>query len=410
MLIICLVKGVPARTTQVVTVSGMLKREEMDLVLNPHDVKAIEAAYYVKRMVGGKIVGVSMGPEPKIMPIMNDLAEPKEESFYVPRISFEGFDERIILSDRRMAGADTWATSYTLACGISRYIQNHVEAVDKLIEAVKNSSPEEAASLAEKLFMENLLPNYIYSKLPTVRGTLVERFLKGEVGKEAVISELQKHRQDITNFIIFTGMKTSDGETGNTGPQTAEALSGILGRLIPSIAFVREFEISPDSTTIVVARKIGKTLQRLRASPPCLLTIDSHYEPKVPQASLQRKVRANNYMGKLRKTLVWNADHIGADPNKIGFMGSPTIVGPGYEIGKPPSQKFVNETFVFKQNVGKIEWNGKAYGPFNKGDLASNLPEELLRKLSQDGAVGLFSLEDLVDEIFGGIKVVHRAV
>jgi electron transfer flavoprotein alpha/beta subunit len=52
MLIICLLKGVPAKTTQVVTVSGVLKREEMELVLNPHDVKVLEAAYYVKRDYG----------------------------------------------------------------------------------------------------------------------------------------------------------------------------------------------------------------------------------------------------------------------------------------------------------------------------------------------------------------------
>ncbi|MEM2224669.1 MAG: hypothetical protein QXR47_00985 [Candidatus Caldarchaeum sp.] len=410
MLIICLVKGVPARTTQVVSVSGVLRREEMDLVLNPHDAKAIEAAHYVKKMVGGKVVAISMGPEPKILPIMNDLTEPKEESFYVPRVSFDGFDERIILSDRRMAGADTWATSYTLACGINRYIKNHFEAVDKLIEAVKNSTAEDVASLAERLYVENLLPNYIYSKLPTVRQTLVEKYTSGEISKETFISELDKHKQDLSRFIILAGMKTSDGETGNTGPQTAEALSTMLGRLIPSIAFVREFEISPDSGTILVVRKIGKTLQRLRVSPPCVLTIDSHYEPRVPYASQQKKVRANSYRGKLSKVLVWDADVIGADPSKIGFMGSPTIVGPGYEIAKPPSQKFVGETLIFKQNVDKIEVNGKVYGPFKKGDLASNIPEQLLNKLKEDGVVGYFSLEDLVDEVFGEMKLVHRAV
>ncbi|MEM2765606.1 MAG: hypothetical protein QXG75_00565, partial [Candidatus Caldarchaeum sp.] len=120
--------------------------------------------------------------------------------------------------------------------------------------------------------------------------------------------------------------------------------------------------------------------------------------------------RANSYRGKLSKVLVWDADVIGADPSKIGFMGSPTIVGPGYEIGKPPSQKFVGETLIFKQNVDKIEVNGKVYGPFKKGDLASNIPEQLLNKLKEDGVVGYFSLEDLVDEVFGEMKLVHRAV
>lgn len=36
-------KGVPARTTQVVEVGGVLNLEAMDIVLNPHDAKANEA-------------------------------------------------------------------------------------------------------------------------------------------------------------------------------------------------------------------------------------------------------------------------------------------------------------------------------------------------------------------------------
>ncbi|MEM2556466.1 MAG: hypothetical protein QW720_01555, partial [Candidatus Caldarchaeum sp.] len=225
MLIICLVKGVPAKTTQVVTVSGVLRREEMELVLNPHDVKAIEAAYYVKKTVGGKIVAMTMGPEPKLVPIMTDLVEPREESKYVPRISFEGFDERIILSDRRMAGADTWATSYTLACGIKRYLQNHFEAVDRLKEVVEKASVDESLKLAEELYEQNYLPHHIYSKLPSVKNSVFSRYARGEVGKEEVLAELEKYRMRLSKFIILTGMKTSDGETGNVGPQTAEALS-----------------------------------------------------------------------------------------------------------------------------------------------------------------------------------------
>ncbi|MCS6769704.1 MAG: hypothetical protein NZ570_04635 [Candidatus Caldarchaeum sp.] len=410
MLIVCLVKGVPAKTTRVTTVSGVLRREEMDLVLNPHDSKAIEAAYYVKRVVGGKTVGISMGPEPKITPIMRDLAETKEASFYVPRISFDGLDERIILSDRRMAGADTWATSYTLACGINKVLENHVEAVDRMIETVKNKEPEEVKALAEKLYNQNLLPNYVYSRLPTVRETLTSKFAKGELSVEGFVLELEKYRRELGKFIILTGMKTSDGETGNTGPQTAEALSSMRNTLIPSIAFVRDFEVSPDGSSIIAVRKIGNIMQKLRVSFPCLLTIDSHYEPRVPPATLQKKARLNNYAGKAGEVLVWNADYIKADPSKLGLMGSPTIVGPGYEVGKPPTQKFVGETLVFKKNVEKFVYNGKSFGPFGKGDLAVNIPEEVLNRFKEEGVVGLFSLEDLVEEIFGGLKVVARAV
>jgi len=108
LLIIALIKGVPARTTQVVEVGGVLNREAMDLVLNPHDSKAIEAADFVRRRVGGKTIALSMGPDTKLIPIMKPLFD--AEVF--------GVDEQYVLSDTRMAGADTLATSYTVALGI----------------------------------------------------------------------------------------------------------------------------------------------------------------------------------------------------------------------------------------------------------------------------------------------------
>ena len=50
-------------------VGGVLNREAMDLVLNPHDAKAVEAADYLKRQVGGKTVALSMGPDGKLIPL-----------------------------------------------------------------------------------------------------------------------------------------------------------------------------------------------------------------------------------------------------------------------------------------------------------------------------------------------------
>ncbi|MDG7028278.1 MAG: electron transfer flavoprotein subunit beta, partial [Nitrososphaerota archaeon] len=73
MLVIVLTKGVPARTTQAAQVGGVLNREAMELVLNPHDAKAVEAADYVKRRVGGKTVALSMGPDTKLVPLMKPL-------------------------------------------------------------------------------------------------------------------------------------------------------------------------------------------------------------------------------------------------------------------------------------------------------------------------------------------------
>jgi len=409
-LIIVLLKGVPARTTKVVTVSGVLRREQMELVMNPHDARAIEAAHYVKRQVGGKIVGLSMGPEPKLVPIMKDLFEPEQESRLVPRMPVFGLDECVLLSDRRMAGADTWATSYALAKGVHKLIQIHNDALDELIRMARSgSSSRELEVRAKELYDLNMLPNGIYSTLPTVKDSLVRKFVKGRISVDELVQHLSRSKAELLRFIILAGMKTSDGETGNVGPQTAEALGESLGSTIPSIAFVREFQVFPEEWVVVATRRLGSLQQKLRTPLPCLLTLHVEYEPTVPEALRQKRVRSNNYKGKVTKVQVWNADIIGAEPSKLGLAGSPTIVGPGMEIGKPPVQKTVGETLVFTRDISRLEWNAQTYGPFKQGDVVPDLPEELRAELLRNGDAEKFTLRSLAKELFGGQSVVARA-
>jgi len=133
MLVFLLTKAVPARTTRVVTVGGVLRREEMDLVINPLDFKALKAADYAKRYNGGKLVAVSMGPDFKVKPLLSEL--------YSHPI--EGVDEAFVLSDRRMAGADTWATAYTLSLGLKKVLDANKAAVDEVLELVESGAPPE---------------------------------------------------------------------------------------------------------------------------------------------------------------------------------------------------------------------------------------------------------------------------
>jgi len=411
MLIIALIKGVPARTTGIITVSGVLRREEMDLVMNPHDAKALQAADYMRQIAGGKIITISMGPEPKIVPIMNDLYGPSQDSKYVPRMPIYGVDENIILSDRRMAGADTLATAYALSFGIKKILDIHADAIKELINIVESgAAPEEIVNKARQLYDDNLIPNKIYSTLPTVKNSYVRLFAEGKISREELVAKLREELDEVYNFIIIAGMKTSDGETGNTGPQTAEGLSELLNRTIPHLAFVRDFEAYPDERIIIATRRVGNLMQKVRIPIPCLLTIHTEYIPRIPPAKYQKQAKLNSYKGQVRQIKVWNADYIGADPSKLGFAGSPTIVGPGMEIGKPPVQKIVGESLVFEKDIAQFEWRGAKYGPFKKGDLVQGLPEELVNELRGRGEVGVFTLKHLLDELFGGVKLVARAV
>ncbi len=107
--IIC-VKAVPdpklAERIRIDPVSKTLKRSEVPLVLNPLDKNAVEAALQIKETAGAFLIVISMGPP--------------EAGNIVRECLALGADGGILLSDRAFAGADTYATAFTLARGIGK--------------------------------------------------------------------------------------------------------------------------------------------------------------------------------------------------------------------------------------------------------------------------------------------------
>jgi electron transfer flavoprotein beta subunit len=391
LLIIVLVKGVPARTTKVVSVGGVLNRAEMDIVLNPHDAKSIEAADFVKRRVGGKIIALSMGPDQKLFPIMKPLYE--AEVF--------GADEEYVLSDRKMAGADTLATSYAVSLGVKKAVEIHVKALDDLIQTIrKDGYSDSLRREAKRLYDANMIPNRVYSELPAITDSIVQRFLAGELTPAEAIALIGKEKEAVGKFIIISGMKTTDGETGSVGPQVAEAVSEILGRQLPHATYVEDFDVDPATLIVESERKMGYLSQRLEMELPALLTIETEYRAREPGASNQLAARYNNYKGKVVRGIKWTADELGADPKRLGLSGSPTIVGPGVDIGKPPVQKLLGKSLVFGKRTEAFVLDGKTYGPFERGDLADGLPEPVIAKLNAEGALAPFSYEMLAGELF----------
>jgi len=145
---------------------------------------------------------------------------------------------------------------------------------------------------------------------------------------------------------------------------------------------------------------IGYLSQKLEMQLPCVLTISPDYRPREPLASAQQEVRYNSFRGKVLQPFKWTAVDLGADPKRLGLAGSPTIVGTGIEVGKPPVQKAVGTSLVFLSDYGQSEFDGKKYGPYSQGDLAIELPEPLLSKFRSDGLVGVFSYDALAGELF----------
>jgi electron transfer flavoprotein beta subunit len=391
LLIIALLKGVPARTTQVVQVGGVLNREAMDLVLNPHDTKAIEAADFLKRRVGGKTVALSMGPDMKLIPLMKPL--------YNAEVL--GVDEEYVLSDRRMAGSDTLATSYAVAFGIKKLLEDHTRPLQELSDAIKKAGySDKVRALAQDLYRNNLLPNRVYSELPSVRGSVVQKFLDGELTAAAAVSMINAEKERLSKLMIVAGIKTTDGETGSVGPQVAEGVSELLGIVLPHATYVEDFDVDPQSLIANSTRMIGSLEQSLEMRLPALITVSTEYRPRRVPASSQEEVRMNDYRGKVLAARKLTADDIGADPKRLGLAGSPTIVGAGIDVGKPPVQKFVGRSLVFTTGSGEVEFEGKKYGPFTRGDMASGLPDSLVSKFKADGTLATFGYDLLAGELF----------
>ena len=85
---------------------GTVDRSSAPGEINPFDLNALEAAVQIKEKLGGTVTTISMGP-------------PQAESALRDALS-RGADRAVLLVDRAFAGADTLATSYTLASGIRK--------------------------------------------------------------------------------------------------------------------------------------------------------------------------------------------------------------------------------------------------------------------------------------------------
>ncbi|MFN3967065.1 MAG: electron transfer flavoprotein subunit beta/FixA family protein [Endomicrobiia bacterium] len=152
--IVC-IKQVPATTNvQINEKTGTLKREGVESIINPFDEYAIEEGVRLKEKVKGKVTVITMGP-------------PQAEQALREALS-RGADEAILISDKAFAGADTLATSYTLAQAIKKIGQFDLIICGK--QASDGDTAQVGPGIAEKLDIphvayvgkiEEIRPGYI---------------------------------------------------------------------------------------------------------------------------------------------------------------------------------------------------------------------------------------------------------
>ena len=86
--------------------TNTLIRDGVPSIINPDDKAGIEAALQLKEKVGGTVTVISMGPPQADAALREALAM--------------GCDDAILVTDRAFGGADTWATSSTIAAALKK--------------------------------------------------------------------------------------------------------------------------------------------------------------------------------------------------------------------------------------------------------------------------------------------------
>lgn len=148
--------------------------------------------------------------------------------------------------------------------------------------------------------------------------------------------------------VVFSGHRASDGETGQTGPQTAWKLGmTFLGHVI-------DYEINLESRTIRAKRLVRlqgiyDVIEEIEAPLPVFIAIDPSYKPKfntVSQRLSYEKYQNEAYQRtqSFKQYLkVFSAAQIEADPKMIGISGSPTIV---YKVERIPKGKATRQAEI----------------------------------------------------------------
>lgn len=239
--IFVLVKQVPDQGSKAgLNPDGTIDRARAKRMLNPFDRYALQAALHTKKLYGGSVTCISMGPPPAVEVLLEALEH--------------GVDRGVLLSDRRLAASDTLATAYALYKTVT-----HVGKPD----------------------------------------------------------------------IIFCGLQTTDGDTAQVGPQLAERLG------LPQITYCEDFSI--EGGKVHARRIIEGGYQKVVTSPPVLVTVANSYHALEYKSfrgawRVQQLQRNQDELKQFIQTV--DLDIVGADAERCGLKGSPTIVAHTEKVGE----------------------------------------------------------------------------
>jgi electron transfer flavoprotein beta subunit len=168
--VVC-VKQVPDPNSagQLDQATNRLKREGVEVVLDPGDEYGIEAGLRLAEASGGQVTVVSMGPEKALDAIRKALAM--------------GAAKGVLVSDPALAGADALTTAKVLAAAIKREPFDLVVAATESTDGYTGVVPQMVAELLG-------VPSVTFAKHVEADGTTLKVNRQTEAGYDVVEADL----------------------------------------------------------------------------------------------------------------------------------------------------------------------------------------------------------------------------
>ncbi len=130
--------------------------------------------------------------------------------------------------------------------------------------------------------------------------------------------------------LVFCGLQTTDGDTAQVGPQLAERLQ------VPQVTYCEWFEII-ENQRILARRVIEGGAQIVECTLPAVVTVANSSERlayKTLRGAQQVQQLQRDQVQRQEIIKVVTLDDIGADPERCGLKGSPTIVAATDKVGE----------------------------------------------------------------------------
>lgn len=157
------------------------------------------------------------------------------------------------------------------------------------------------------------------------------------------IQKMKENENENNNGIdiIFSGHRASDGETGQTGPQTAWKLGyPFFGNVVDYHLNLKDRVVT--LKRLVVLNGMDNIIEEIESPLPVFIALDPSYKPSFTTLSSRLKAtifekNAEKKVANFKSYLkMFDHNSLELDPKEVGLSGSPTIV---YKVERIPKGK-----------------------------------------------------------------------